>query len=249
MPTLFDCASAALMPITGLGALAAVRCHAKVTVVLSDDRAWVNWPPGDSEVWQRLLAVGGATFFEQRDGVWYQLGHRLPAFDVPPPGDARPLDRVLLPAPQQAQGAPSLGVEPLPLRLVPCHQVHATTALRTTIDAIQAWVDRATTRELGAVRAARCGESIMLRGERLPLIATAERFWGGRVLTPLGMRVEPDLPETVIRASAMVSLNEVLVITEGGAEAVPEEAFTPLTRARARLASLQNSPPGAAKSE
>jgi hypothetical protein len=75
----------------------------------------------------------------------------------------------------------------------------------------------------------------LLRGERLPAIVEAERFWGGRVLVPLGFRVEPDLPETAIRAAAAVSPNEVLILTPDGAETVPEQAFAPLTRARARM--------------
>ena len=103
---------------------------------------------------------------------------------------------------------------------------------------MRAWVDRATTRELASVQAARHGERVLLRGDRLPAIANAERFWGDGVLRPLGFRVEPDLPETAIRAAAAVSLNELLVLAADGAEAIPYEAFTPLTRAAARLAAM-----------
>ena len=236
MPTPLDRAGAALIPAEGLSALAAVRCHGDVAVVLSGDRAWVTWPPGDAAVWHRLLAVPGVMFFEEREGRWYELGCRLPTFDLPPSQDAKPLDRVLLPAPLAADAAPPFAESPVPLRIVPSDQLHPTTALRTTLSALQAWVDGATTQELAAVRAARCGERVLLRGEPLPAIPGAERFWGDRVLVPLGFRVEPDLPETAIRAAAEVSLNEKLIITADGAEAVPEEAFAPLTRAGARTA-------------
>src|SRR5438445_11649655 len=91
MPTTSDRAGAALMPANGLAALAAVRCRADVTVVLFDDRVWVTWPPGDAVVWHRLLSIPGVRFFEQRNETWYELGHRLPAFDLPPPGDPKPL--------------------------------------------------------------------------------------------------------------------------------------------------------------
>src|SRR5262249_55019067 len=91
---------------------------------------------------------------------------------------------------------------------------------------------------LTAVRAARCGDRLLLRGDRLPAIPAAERFWGGRVLVPLGFRVEPDLPETAIRAAAGGSLNEMLILTADGAGAGREEGFAPLTRAGARLANL-----------
>jgi hypothetical protein len=230
-----DHTAAALMPASGLAALAAVRCRADVTVILVDDRAWVTWPPGDAAVWHRLLAVPGVRFFEERDGAWYELGHRVPAFDLPPTGDAKPFDRVLFPAPLATEPAPPFAEPPVPLRLVPSDQIHATTALRTTLAAIQPWADRATTAELTAVRAARCGGRVLLRGDRLPVIPDAERFWGDRVLAPLGCRVEPDLPETAIRAAAGVSLSEVLILTAAGVEAVPEGAFAPLTRAGVRI--------------
>jgi len=238
MPTPLDQATAALLPAHGLAALAAARCHPDVLVVHSGDQVWVTWPPGDAAVWQRLLAVPNVRFFEFVDGSWYELGHRLPVFDLPPTGEPRPLDRVLFPAPLATEWATQLVEPPVPLRLVSSEEVRATSALRTTVAAFQSWVDRATTAELTVVRAARCGDRVLLRGDRLPAIPAAVRFWGGRVLVPLGFRVEPDLPETAIRAAAAVSLNEVLILSADGAEAVPQEAFAPLTRAAARLAGM-----------
>jgi hypothetical protein len=71
-------------------------------------------------------------------------------------------------------------------------------------------------------------------------VPDAQRFWGERVLTPLGFRPEPELPETALRAAAEVSLGELLVLTESGAEAIPEDAFAPLTRAAMRRGANHN---------
>ncbi len=76
----------------------------------------------------------------------------------------------------------------------------------------------------------------MVRGERLPRLPDAERFWGNRVWLPLGFRrPEPDLPETALRAASDISLGEILPLTENGAEAIPEDVFQPLTGAAAPL--------------
>src|SRR5436305_1460283 len=56
------------------------------------------------------------------------------------------------------------------------------------------------------------------------------------LLAPLGLGAEPDLLETALRAAAEVSLNELLLLTPGGAEAIPESAFEPLSLAGVRLA-------------
>jgi hypothetical protein len=102
-----------------------------------------------------------------------------------------------------------------------------------------AWAEQAPAANLSACRAARCKERVILRGDRLPPLPDAERFWGGRVWLPLGYRAEPDLPETALRAAAEVSLGEILLVTRDGAEAIPEQAFEPLTRSAARLLALQ----------
>jgi len=68
----------------------------------------------------------------------------------------------------------------------------------------------------------------------LPSIRDAERFWGDRVLIPLGFRSDPDWPESALREAAQVGRNEILILTENAAEAIPANAFRPLTRAAIR---------------
>jgi hypothetical protein len=61
-----------------------------------------------------------------------------------------------------------------------------------------------------------------------------ERFWGDRVLVPLGFRAEPDWPEGALREAANVGPDELLVLTENATEAIPADAFGPLTRGAVR---------------
>jgi hypothetical protein len=236
MPSPLDRATAALLPPDGLAALAGVRCRDDVRVVVGGERAWVTWPAGTEVVWRALLAVRGIVFFEQREGRWHALGRRLPRFDVPLRGEPRRLDEFLFPAPVRAVPVPAKAGAPASLRIVPSDRVRPASALRASLMQILPWAEATLAAELWACRAAVCGDSIMLRGARLPAIPSAERFWGGRVLVPLGFRPEPDLPESALRAAATVGPDDLLVLTEAGAEAIPESAFEPLTRAAVRKA-------------
>jgi hypothetical protein len=97
--------------------------------------------------------------------------------------------------------------------------------------------------ELAAVRAARSGGRAMLLGPKLPAIAGAVRFWGGDLLVPVGFRPDPDLPPAALRAAAGATADELVFLSESGAELVPRAAFEPLSRAAARLAVGGPNPP------
>jgi hypothetical protein len=236
---LLDTAEAALLPRDGLAALAPVRCHPDVTVTAVGPSVWVRWPAGDAAVWQCLLPVAGAEFFTRHNGRWHRIGRRLPAFDVPPPGEGRPLDRVLFPAPLPSAAVPAPAAAPMPLRLVPSTAARPATAARCRLMSLAAWADRATTAELASVHGAVSSGRALLRGGRLPWLPECERFWGERVLVPLGFRPEPDLPESVLRAACGIGGGELMLLDAAGAEAVPARALGPLTRAGVRLALRQ----------
>jgi hypothetical protein len=63
-----------------------------------------------------------------------------------------------------------------------------------------------------------------------------QRFWGTRLLVPLGLRVEPALPEPVLLDALRVSEQELLVLDPRGGEVIPQDAFRPLKRAGVRRA-------------
>jgi hypothetical protein len=159
----------------------------------------------------------------------------LPAFDVPSDAEARPLLHVLTPAPVQSEsGAPSF--RPLTLRLVRDDRPRAASALCCTLAELAGWAEQATSKQLAALTAICAGECVLLRGERLPPLAAAERYWGRTVLTPLGFRPEPELSEGALREALPLRDEEIALLGENGFEAIDARLFQPLTRAAVRLA-------------
>ncbi|HKB00802.1 MAG TPA: hypothetical protein VKD90_01220 [Gemmataceae bacterium] len=230
-----DGCRAARVPATGLEALAPLRARGGVRVV-DGDPAWVTWDGDRPDVVAALVAIPGAELFEPRDGHWFRPAARLPAFDLPPAGVPVPLERAVVPASEVPTEPADREPRRVPLRLVRSDMPHPASALRCPIGALKGWADTATTAEIAAVNAARKGDVAWLLGSRLPALARAERFWGARVLIPLGFRADPDWPESALREAAGVGPDEILVLTEDGSEAIPGDAFKSLTRAAIRRA-------------
>ena len=226
---------AARLPVAGLEVLASLRARGGVRVIAGDP-VWVAWDNERADVVAALLAVPGCELFEPRDGRWLRRGDQLPVFDLPPHGDQVPLDRAVVPAPINPTAAPAPDHGRVPLTVVRCDIQRPTSAMRCAVAALQPWADTAPTAEIDAVKAARCGDAAMLLGSRLPAIPDAERFWGDRVLIPLGFRPDPDWPEKSLREAAQVAPDEILVLMETATEALPDNVFRPLTRAAIRRA-------------
>jgi hypothetical protein len=224
---------AARLPAAGLTLLAPLRASGGVQVITGEP-AWVTWDGDRPDVLAAVVAVPGAELFEPRDGRWFRPGGHLPAFGLPAQGEPAPLDRAVVPAPLAPTEADPREFSRVPLRLVRCERERPATAVRCSVAALQAWADVATTAEITAVRAARSGDVAWLLGTKLPVLAGAERFWGERVLIPLGFRAEPDWPESALREAANVGPDELLVLTETGTEAIPADAFRVLTRGAIR---------------
>jgi hypothetical protein len=230
-----DVCRAALVPATGLEILASLRARGGVRVVRGDP-AWVTWDNDRPDVISALVAVPGAELFAPRDGRWFRPGAHLPAFDLPPAGEPVPIDRAVLPDPVTPTEPADREPRRVPLRLVRCDVPRPTTALRCPVSALRPWADTAPAAEIAAVKAACSGDVAWLSGNKLPALVRAERFWGERVLIPLGFRADPDWPEAALREAAGIGPDEILVLTEQGSEAIPAGAFHPLTRAAIRRA-------------
>jgi hypothetical protein len=227
------CAS---LPADGLAVLADCRGRTGLEVAIQANRAWVRWPAGDERVLLPLLTVPGACLYVRRGGCWYRYGHHLPEFDFPEQIEYRPLHQAVVPAPFASVAPPELSPHPVPLTLVPDPRPRPTTALRCPAETVARWADLAPTGRLEAIQAVRAGGQQLLFGARLPLLPQAERFWGGRVLVPLGHRVEPGLPETALHEALGLDDDELLLVSHAGTETVLRSLFTPLTRAAVRLA-------------
>jgi hypothetical protein len=228
--------TAASLPASALPVLAGLRCTAGVRVRLLDERAWVSWQPGSDEVLHCVLTVPGVELYVQRGESWYRHGRHLPAFAAAFDGPAEPLDCVLTPAPVCPEPPLPLSAPPCQLRLERDERPRQAAALLCGIADLAAWAERATTASLEAVQAARCGAEVLLLGRRLPPILAGERFWGERVLVPLGFRLAPALPESAVMEALGLTDDELAVFRPDASDIIPRQVFQPLSRAGVRLA-------------
>jgi hypothetical protein len=230
-----DDASCARLSPESLPGLATVRTRPGVRVRYVDGRLWLWWSAGDVEVLKSVLPLPGVELFARREGLWFRTGRRLPSTDVPDDSAARPLSSVLTPAPVTPAEA-AIAFERRPLGIARDGRPRPATMLRCKLNDLARWAEAATTRQLEVLEAAHCGEDVLLRGERLPPLPGAERWWGSDVLIPLGFRPEPDLAGVVLRQALGLEPGEVALFSTGGAEVIPAGAFGPVTRAGIRLA-------------
>jgi hypothetical protein len=129
-----------------------------------------------------------------------------------------------------------LSLQPITLSLVHDHRPRHTTGLLCGLSELGRWADGATTARIVSIQAARAGDQVLLLGGKLPLLSGSERFWGERVLVPLGFRAEPALPERALLEAVGAGEDDLLLLGSQGAELVSRKAFQPLTRAGIRLA-------------
>jgi hypothetical protein len=237
---MLDDITGARLPAAALPVLAGLRCTAGVRVRLHDAEAWVTWEPGSDEVLHVVLTVPGVRLYVRRGETWYRHGRHLPAFEVGFDDSAEPLDRVMVPAAVQPEPPNTVTLAPCRLRLERDDQPRWATALQCRIEDLATWAGGATTDSVEAVMAARSDADVLLLGRQLPPILAGERFWGARVLVPLGFRWKPALPESAVRAALGLREDELAVLRPDSLEIVPRLAFQSLSRAGVRLA-LQGS--------
>jgi hypothetical protein len=232
----------ACLPPSGLASLAAVRCRPGVFVYRAGAYVWLRWEAGDDEVLRRVLPVPGVRLFTRRDGLWYEPGRRLPAFDVPRMEEVSPLPAVVTPTPVRAEPVPAQTLPPVPLKLVRDDHSRPAAALLCASAELGRWASGATTRQITALRAAKNEDRILLLGPGLPALRGAARFWGRCILFPLGFRPEPALPESALCALLGIGDEAIALLTDEGADVVPAEALRPLSRAAARLVAGEAAP-------
>ncbi len=233
---LFADVSCASLPLSALPLLAGLRTNDSLRCWVRDDRLWLRWPAGSDEVTAMLLPIRGVELFELRDGLWYRPGLRLPVFTVPAESETTWLARLLSPAPVETIAPREAGFAPVPVRLVRDERERPATALLCALADLGRWVELATSRQLASLTAAWCGERVVVRGTPLPVLAEGVRFWGERVLTPLGFQVEPALPEGMLTEGLGLNRGAVALVHPEGIEVIAFEAFGPLSRAGVRLA-------------
>jgi hypothetical protein len=226
-------ATLARIPANALSLLGGLRAYASVQVRLDGARAWVRWDEAGFDILRALLPVRGAEFFEKLDSRWHLCGHSLPAFDVPDDGFVV-LASVLTPAATMPVPDDDEVLPRVVLALRRAAAPRRATAMLATPLKLAAWADMATQREIAALEAAQSGELVLLIGERLPALS-GERYWGERLLCPLGWAPEPDLPECALLEALGLKPDELALIRRGAVEIIPRGALRTLSRASARL--------------
>ncbi len=234
-----------------LAALARLRGRPDVRVQAEGEdegtreRVWVAWEPPDrgqrDEVVEALLPVSGVIFARIGEGgEWSRVGRFLPEFGQGPPEGIGhrewgwPLDRVLVPGAIRGN-APGSVVETARLRLVRDDRDRPATALLATIEALLPWVEMAPTARLRGLRGSRSGDRVLVIGHRLPPIGGLGRFWGTRVLVPVGFRPDPPLPEPMLAEAVGLGDGDLaLMDSEGKVEVIPERCLSVVSRGAIR---------------
>lgn len=226
-------ASLARIPAGALDLLGRLRVYASVQVRADGRHVWVRWDEAGYEILRALLPVAGAQFFERLEDRWHLCGHSLPAFDVPE-DRFHPLATALTPGPQQSLATVNEPAPRVVLALKRSTQQQPASALLCAVKPLAKWANMAPADDLARLQVACCENQVLLTGQRLPVIP-GERFWGERLLSPLGWAPEPGLPENALLEAIGVSAQETVVMRGGEIEIIPRDAFRTLTRASARL--------------
>jgi len=226
----------ACLPAAAMGRLAPLRGHPGVEIALQERNLWLRWHAGNEFVAGALFALKGCQLFSRRDDRWYAWGRAVPAFDVPDSLRFRPLDQVIFPAPVQPLSAEGFAVEPMDVRLVPDPVYRPTLALSCSLSAFLSWAESMPACALERFRAAIDGDRLFVLGKKLPWIDGAERYWGRSVLTPLGYRPDPELPDAWLRSALGINDSDILVLRHDGGDIIAQDHFTPVTLAALRLA-------------
>ncbi len=248
-----DDVQCARLPAGALPRLARLRCVTGVEVAFQDDQVWVRWDAENEQAIRELFPIPGGVLFVRRGPAWHAWGQTLPAFDFPQSLEYRPLFQVLFPAPiaspvAYSPGSPSVAAVRLtlvadevyrPTRGICCSLVDlanwADEVPGCVLEKIQAAIHEPIKPRGEVLRTPRVARAFLL-GKSLPWFADSERFWGQRVLVPIGSRPSPVMTEAELRLAMGAGDDDLLILRRDGCEVIAEEKFSPLGHAALRIA-------------
>lgn len=224
-------AGLARIPVPALALAGRFRGSGRIRAYLDGSTVWLRFDAPAPDIVSALLPAPGAVFYGQAGKHWRRCGSLIDA-QVPVDGYA-PIESIIFPAaapaPEPAPGLPA----PVPLQLAPSDRPEPASALLCKAADVATWAALAPELQFGGLWAARAGGAVLLLGDALPPIE-GRRFWGGRVLLPLGLRASPDLPESAL-AEVLAVPEQCIALLDESLELIPLSVFAPLSRASARL--------------
>lgn len=227
------CAS---LPAAHLERLAPVRAWKQVKAENRDGTLWLSWPAHTAGVAELLYPLPGAELYERRAQHWFAFKRQLPTFEVPDLGMARPLAELLFPAPVAFPVVPKEGRQPVQLTLAADSTPRDATALVCKLSELHDWLETVPAPRFRELLVLRQREQVLVKGKNLPELAGAQRFWGQRLLVPLGFRYEPFFPETTLLSIFDLAARQLLLLSSSGMELIDTSVAQPLSRAAVKLA-------------
>lgn len=227
------CAS---LPAVHLERLAPVRAWKQVKAQNRDGILWLCWPAHTTGVAELLYPLPGVELYEKRGLHWFAFKRQLPSFEVPDLGMARPLAELLFPAPVVLPAVPKESRQPVQLTLAVDSTPRQASALVCKLSALHDWLETVPTPRFRELRAMRQREQVLVMGRNLPPVGEAERYWGQRLLVPLGYRYEPFFPEAILLNIFDLAARQLLILSHTGMELIDTSQAQPLTRAGVKLA-------------
>lgn len=231
MQSILTNAGLARLPASALALAGRFRGAMRIRAHLDGSTAWLRFEAPAPDIIAALLPAPGAVFYQQIGEQWRRCGSLLDA-DVPEQGFTA-LETIIFPAAAPSPEPPPDFPLPAALTLAPSDKPEPARALLCKAAALAAWACLAPDAAITSLRAARAGGAVLLLGDSLPPME-GRRFWGSRVLLPLGVRPVPELPESVL-AECLAIPGDCLALLDDELELIPLAAFAPLSRASARL--------------
>ncbi len=231
----FANASLAKLKSTDVPGLAELRNRPGVELaILSDQEAWLRWRVGDTNTARLVFAFQASELFEFRNGHWHRLGCPLPSFGIPGDLPFRPLFHAILPGSILPLPVPSERAAPCEVRLVEDSRPREATAVLAPITACLRWADSVPNLLLEKYQAVRRSEHILVLGQPVPWLDGGQRFWGDKMLFPLGFSPKPFLPDAQFQAALMLERDDFAVFFPDRIEAISATVWASLSRAKLR---------------
>ncbi|MHC4841499.1 MAG: hypothetical protein ACYTDT_11215 [Planctomycetota bacterium] len=236
MNATLDNVTRASIPLAKLSTLAPLRLSPEVEIIVETDRAWLHWSGSASSIIERLLPIDDVKLFYELDGNWFPLGSRLPvnAPDLKPALSLSELIQPVVELPLQHHRSVQ---QPSEMSLVPSTEPQPVTASLCRLQSLKTYAENATTAQLRGLEVAQAQGLVLIRGSSIPLIDSAERYWGVSVLCPLGFKPSFGLPDDVLIRASGAGATDILLIRHKRTEVIPTAAFKQASLASIRLAS------------